>query len=102
MERIRKALVAGVLAWLGAIVTAAVEGGTPTDAQGWVALIVGALGVGVLAGLATYKVRNTGPGIGVNGSEYANPTDPRLRAASVRDDDPPRYRPGRSGGRPTP
>lgn len=66
LSRIRKAIVAGLVATGGAVVSAVVEGGAPGDADAWVALVAGAVGVGVVAGLAVYKVRNAGT---VNGSD---------------------------------
>jgi hypothetical protein len=66
LARIRKAIVAGILAWAGAIVAAAVEGGTPADAEGWLALIAGTAGLALATAWATYRVRNAGT---VNGSD---------------------------------
>jgi hypothetical protein len=72
VKRIRKALVAGAGAALTAVV-AGVQGGAPATSDGWVGLIVGAVGAGVLVAWATYKVRNAGT---VNGSD---PVSPQLR-----------------------
>lgn len=78
LKRIRKAIVAGLFAWAGAVVTAAVEGGTPTTGEGWLALVSGAAGVGVLTALATYKARNVGRGLNDAGSEPAPVQGPGL------------------------
>lgn len=56
-KRIRKALVAGVGGALAALVAGA-GSAAPTDEAGWVALVVGALGAGVLVGLATWRTPN--------------------------------------------
>lgn len=69
MERIRKALAAGVGAAGAAIWAALVNGDRPATTEGWAALIGGAVALGILAGVATFAVRNTGPGINAVGSE---------------------------------
>lgn len=57
MNRIRKALIAGAGAALTAVV-AGVQGGAPATADGWVALVVGAAGAGLLVAYATWRVPN--------------------------------------------
>lgn len=68
MGAVKKAIVAG----FGGAGGAALLGLTtevPQTSAGWVALVMGALTVGIVTGLATWRARNTGPGIGPNGSE---------------------------------
>lgn len=73
-QRAKKALVAGALAAGGALVTSLVTAWQtqelPTTAEAWSALVLAALGVGVAAGIATYKARNAGT---INGSEPLAP-----------------------------
>lgn len=76
MGRIRKALVAALGATLGAIVTALVNGGQPATREGWAALVGGSVGVGVVAGLATWGVRNAGTGQGSEPPPRHGPTHP--------------------------
>lgn len=66
LKRIRKAIAAGVGATFAAIVPALINGDKPATAEGWGALIGGALAIGVLTGYATYQVRNART---VNGSD---------------------------------
>lgn len=67
LKRIRKAIAAGVGATVAAIVPALINGDQPATAQGWGALIGGAIALGVVTGLATYSIRNAGKG---NGSDW--------------------------------
>lgn len=69
MNRVRKAVVAAVATAVGSLTTALVNGDQPVSTEGWAALVGGSIGLGVVAGFATYSVRNTGAGIGPNGSE---------------------------------
>lgn len=57
MDKIRKAVIAGLGAVLTAII-AGVQGGAPATADGWVALAVGAVGAGLLVAWATWRVPN--------------------------------------------
>lgn len=66
LARIRKAIVAGVGATVAAIVPALINGDKPATAQGWGALIGGAIALGVVTGIAAYSVRNAGT---INGSD---------------------------------
>ncbi len=58
MSKIRKALVAGLIAAAGAVVSAATTTGLPKDQTGWLELLVTAAGVGLAAGLAVWRVPN--------------------------------------------
>ena len=78
--RIRKALVAGGAAAVGALVLG-LKTEVPQTQEGWVALVMGSLTIGVVAGLATYKARNTGPGIQENGSELDSTEYEAFKAA---------------------
>lgn len=66
LKRIRKAIAAGVGATVAALVPALINGDQPATAQGWGALIGGAVALGVVTGWATYRVPNAGT---VNGSD---------------------------------
>lgn len=66
LKRIRKAITAGAGATVAAIVPALINGDQPATAQGWGALIGGAIAIGIVTGYLTYKVRNYGT---VNGSD---------------------------------
>lgn len=66
MQRVRKAIIAGIAAFATGITTALVNGDQPDTAEGWVGLIAGCLAAALLAGAATYRVRNAGT---VNGSD---------------------------------
>lgn len=66
LARIRKAIAAGVGATIAAIVPALINGDKPATAQGWGALIGGAIALGVATGVAAYSVRNAGT---INGSD---------------------------------
>jgi hypothetical protein len=70
MKRVRKAVTAALATIIGSLTTALVNGDQPATTEGWAALVGGAVGLGVVAGIATYTVRNEGPGINpVTGSE---------------------------------
>lgn len=70
VKRAKKAFVAGFWAAVGAFGTAVVATangeGVPDTSAAWAALIMGALGVGVVAAVATFNARNAGT---VNGSD---------------------------------
>lgn len=66
MARIRKALTAAGAAFVTGLTTALVNGDQPSSQEGWVALVGACLGAAILAGAATYAVRNVGT---VNGSD---------------------------------
>lgn len=97
LKKMRKALAAGAGTAIAAIITALVNGGAPATAQGWAALIGGALGLGVLASAGVYTVRNEGT---VNGSEPRDDLGSIARlhskAGIAPEDDPerPRYTTG--------
>lgn len=74
MKRVRKAVVAGVLAAGGAAVTSLVAE-IPQTSEGWAALISGAIGVGIVTGIATYNAKNAGT---VNGSDPRTVHDGRM------------------------
>jgi hypothetical protein len=57
MKYIRKAVVAGVLA-TGTALVVGLKTEIPQTDEGWAALIGGAIVSGVLAGFATWRVRN--------------------------------------------
>lgn len=63
MARIRKALFAGAAAFGTGMTGALINGDQPATTEGWVALIAGCLAAGILAGAATYAVRNTVAGV---------------------------------------
>lgn len=84
VARVRKAIAAGVGATIAAIVPALINGDQPATPEGWGALIGGAIALGIVTGLATYRVRNAGT---VGGS------DPVADLGTVAS-----YRPGRSSG----
>lgn len=65
-KRMRKAIVAGLSAGVGLMAGALVNGDGPATSVGWVALFASAAAAAVVAGFATYQVRNEGL---VNGSE---------------------------------
>lgn len=85
MKRMRKGIVAGVLAALLALATAVLEGNAPHNVGGWASLVMMSVAAGIVAGVATYKVRNVGPGI----NEYGSETQPNWGGT---------YRSGRVGG----
>lgn len=62
VQRARKAFNAAAMAAAGAfvtsLVTAAQTAHVPKTAEGWTALVLSAVGVGILAGISTYKIRN--------------------------------------------
>lgn len=58
MSKIRKAIAAFALAAAGVVVASVTTNGLPADNAGWLALLGAALGVGLAAGLAVYKVPN--------------------------------------------
>jgi hypothetical protein len=66
MNRVRKAIMAGVAAFATGLTTALVNGDQPATTEGWVSLIAGCLAAALVAGAATYRVRNAGT---VNGSD---------------------------------
>ncbi len=68
MSRIRKALAAAAGTFVTGMATALVNGDQPSTQEGWIALVGGCLGAAILAGAATYAVRNVGT---VNGSDPA-------------------------------
>lgn len=68
MNRVRKALIAATTAFGGSITAALVNGDQPATTEGWVGLIAGCLAAAILAGGATYTVRNEGSNIGPTGS----------------------------------
>lgn len=70
MARVRKAVIAGVSAAGFLLWGALVNGDQPSTAEGWAALIGGAVAAGLTAGFAAYKVRNVGT---VNGSDPVTP-----------------------------
>lgn len=86
VARIRKSLFAAGSAALGAFLLG-LKTETPQTEEGWVALVTGALGIGIVAGLGTYRVRNDGT---VNGSD---PVTPATQTTAGRTDTT--YRPGR-------
>jgi hypothetical protein len=57
LKRIRKALIAGAGAVVG-VVVAGVQLGAPSDADGWAVLVVSAVGTGLLAAWAAWRVPN--------------------------------------------
>jgi hypothetical protein len=63
IHRARKAFNAGAMAFAGALatslITAVQTAHVPKTAEGWTALVLSAIGIGVVAGWSTYKVRNT-------------------------------------------
>ena len=65
MAKVRKALVSALGATAAAIITALVNGDKPETSEGWAALVGGSIGLGVVAGIATWRVPNAGT---VNGS----------------------------------
>lgn len=94
----RKAITAAVLACLFALATAVVDGRAPQTAGGWLALATMAVGSGVLAGVAVYRVTNEGSD---NGSylRHAFPFGPTTRTTDVSEPVTRRtFRPGRSDG----
>ncbi len=66
MSRVRKALTAGLGAFVTGLVTALINGDQPATAEGWVGLVGGCLGAAILAAAATYSIRNAGT---INGSD---------------------------------
>lgn len=58
MSKIRKAIAAFASAAAGAVLTSIATNGMPVDGEGWAALLGAAVGVGVLAALAVYGIRN--------------------------------------------
>lgn len=72
VARMRKAFVAAGTAAAGAVVLGLFTE-IPKTKAGWVALIVGALAIGITAGRVTYETRNEGPDIGPTGSEAPDP-----------------------------
>jgi hypothetical protein len=58
MSKIRKAIAAFVTAAAGSVVTSIATGGIPTTGAGWAAVLGAAAGVGLVAALAVYGVRN--------------------------------------------
>lgn len=72
VARMRKALVAAGTASAGALVLG-LKTEIPQTEEGWVALVMGALSIGIVAGLATYRVSNTGPGLNEDGSDVMTP-----------------------------
>lgn len=76
MARIRKALVAGAAAGVTLMAGALVNGDQPATSVGWVALVASAAAAAVVAGFATYQVRNVGT---VNGSDPVPPTTRLIR-----------------------
>lgn len=71
MSKIRKALVAGLIAAAGAVVSALTTTGVPADSAGWLQLLGAAAGVGIAAALAVWRVPNA-PAV-------ARPTDGSVR-----------------------
>lgn len=67
LARIRKALVSAGGATVGAFLLG-LKTEVPQTEEGWVALVVGSLTIGVVTGLATYRVPNAGSDIGPTGS----------------------------------
>lgn len=86
LKRIRKAIIAGVGVFAAAITSALMDGSQPASPEGWGALLGGALVGAVLAGIATYRIRNAGT---VNGS------DPEYDLGDVASGNLPVYRQGR-------
>lgn len=72
MARIRKALFAGAAAFGTGMTTALINGDQPATTEGWVGLIAGCLAAAILAGAATYAVRNTA----ADGRTLPNGSDP--------------------------
>jgi hypothetical protein len=68
MSRIRKALVAGILAAFSVAVTQVTKDGLPANPDGWAGLLGGMAAAFAIAAFATYKVRNAGT---INGSDPA-------------------------------
>lgn len=66
MARVRKALVAGVLAAFSVATTQVVKDGLPANPDGWAGLLGGMVAAFAVAAFATYSVRNVGT---VNGSD---------------------------------
>jgi hypothetical protein len=58
MSKFRKAIAAFLTAAAGAAVTKIAADGLPADGAGWAALLGAAAGVGLVAALAVYGVRN--------------------------------------------
>jgi hypothetical protein len=58
MSKVRKAIVAALLAAAGAVFSAITTTGAPSDSDDWVALLGAAVVVGVTAGLAVWRVPN--------------------------------------------
>jgi hypothetical protein len=69
--RVRKAVLAGLAAAVSLIGGALVNGDQPATSEGWVGLIASALGAALVAGFATYQIRNAGT---VNGSDPLPPS----------------------------
>lgn len=65
MSRIRKAVMAAVGTFATGLAAALINGDKPDTTEGWVWLIAGCAAAALLAGAATYQVRNEGT---VNGS----------------------------------
>lgn len=68
VARIRKALVAGGASAVGAFVLG-LKTEVPQNEDGWVALVTGSLTIGIITAWGTYRVRNSGPGVGPTGSD---------------------------------
>lgn len=91
LRRVRKAVAAGASTAVGSVWAALVNGDKPSTAQGWGALIGGAVALGVVAGLVTYGVRNTGAAVNDVGSDarpgeirpWAGPTTSEPRPYDV-------------------
>lgn len=58
MSKIRKALVAGLLAAAGAVVSAITANGVPKDSAAWLTVLGTAAGVGVAAAYAVWRTPN--------------------------------------------
>jgi hypothetical protein len=58
MNKIRKAITAGLIAAAGAVVSAITTTGLPKDSSGWLQLLGAAAGVGLAAALAVWRVPN--------------------------------------------
>ena len=67
-KRVRKAITAGLAAAVALLGGALVNGDQPDTEAGWIALVFSAVSAGVVAGLATWRIRNAGT---VNGSDPA-------------------------------
>lgn len=61
MSKIRKAIAAFVTAAAGSVVTSIATGGMPATGAGWAAVLGAAVGVGLVAALAVYGIRNELP-----------------------------------------